>query len=390
MNTLLYSGFYDMNTEKYPFEVDPNFFYLTSCDLPNVLVLNIGKKLYVCIELLDNKWYDTSYFMTALQHCFRAEIIQFKDILKLLHKQKDIHTLPNIVTHPQWNQLKRLTMDMSSIPTKLSKKREIKFIDEQTNITTACKYTSEAIKHILKNSYPGMSQIELVGLFKQCISKHGIQELSFNPITSHGKYNQYLHYIAKDRPVTKGSLVLLDLGCKHNHYCSDISRCFPISGKFTQLQKDIYTIVLKALTYALTLMKPGKHWNDITHKVLLKLYDECLTIQLVKLVTSDESKIQLMKLFMPHSLGHHVGLDNHDCGPISVLKKDMVVAVEPGIYFQSKVTSPHINMTVWKKYEHLGGVRLEDTIIITDKGHRNLSKITKTINGIEKLMDTII
>ena len=387
MTTLLYSGYYNMDKAKDPFEVDPNFFYLTSCDIPNILVFKKGKKHYVHMKVPDIKWYDSEYFMEGLKHCFKAEMVSIDDIVRLCKSSGITQTLENIKTHPNWSKIRGLSLDMSSISDSLMKKREIKFIDEQLRIEKACKYTSEGIKHILKNAYPKMSQIELTGLFKKSISKHGIQELSFNPITSHGKYNQYLHYIAKDRPVTRGSLVLLDLGCKYKHYCSDISRCFPISGKFTKLQKELYNVVLKSQKYALTLMKPGKSWSEITHKVQLKLYEECLKIKLVIPVDDDTIKVSIIQQLMPHSLGHHVGLDNHDCGPITTLKKDMVVAVEPGIYFQvSKGKSPHINTSVWKKYEHLGGIRIEDTIIITDKGYKNLSKITKEIDGIEKLM----
>lgn len=385
--TLLYSGYYNSEKEKYPFEVDTDFFYLTSCDISNVLLLQYNKHNYVHVEVPDIKIYDSEYFLDIIHKCFNAEVIGFDKLLQLLHKSKRIHTLSNISTHPKWKQMKHLTMDMTSISTKLSKKREIKFIDEKAYVAMACKYTSEGIKHILKHAYPNMSQIELSGLFKQSISKHGIQELSFNPITAHGKYNQYLHYSAKDRPVTKGSLVLLDLGCKYNHYCSDITRCFPISGKFTRLQQDIYNIVLKGLKYALKLMKPGEQWDTITKKVLLKLYDECLKIKLVKSQLSDDDKLMIMGKLMPHALGHHVGLDNHDCGNITTLKKDMVIAVEPGIYFQTGIDKhSYINKFMWKKYENLGGIRLEDTIIITDNGHKNLSKITKEISGIEKLI----
>ena len=387
MTTILYSGYYDSNKDKYPFEVDPNFFYLTSCDLPNITIIKHNKKDYILVKIPDIINYDAEHFKMKLNYCFNAEIIELKDLLKLLHNCKKIHTLPNIKSHPNYSSLKKFPMDISNISSNLLKKRELKFIDEINSIKQACKYTSNGIKYIMKNSNPNMSQIELIGLFKYYLSKFGIQELSFNPITADGKYNQYLHYIAKDRPIKKGSFVLLDLGCKYNHYCSDISRCFPISGKFTKLQKDIYNIVLRGLKYALKLMKPGGHWRIITNKVLLKLYDECLKIKLVQQVSSESDKLNIMRILMPHNLGHHVGLVNHDCGEITILKKDMVIAVEPGIYFQTgKDKSPHINSLIWKKYEHLGGVRIEDTIVIKLNGHENLSKITKEINGIESLM----
>ena len=388
MTTILYSGYYNSDKDTCPFEVDPNFFYLTSCDLPNITLIRYHKKDYVIVEIPDISNYDAEHFKSKLKFCFNSTIIELKDLIRLLHNCKIIHTLPNIESHPHFSKLRRFSLDMISIPSELSKKRQLKFIDEISAIKQACKYTSEGIKHIIEQSYPNMSQIELIGLFKQSISKHGIQELSFNPITAHNKYNQYLHYEARDRKIQQGSFVLLDLGCKYKHYCSDISRCFPISGKFTQKQKNLYNVVLKSFKYALKLMKPGAHWSEITHKVQLKLYDECLKINLVDSLMNDSDKVNVIDILMPHGLGHHVGLDNHDCGPITTLKIDMVVAVEPGIYFQiGKDKSPHINTSTWKQYEHLGGARIEDTILITPTGHKNLSKITKEIKGIEGLMN---
>lgn len=385
MITLLYSGYYDMDNSKNIFEVDPNFFYLTSCDLPNILVLKKHTKHYIYVEIPSIKWYDNESFLEILNYCFNGELIGIDKLMNLIKSTK-VQTLPNIKTHPQWSKLKKLNLDTDTINQKLLKQRTIKHIDEIQSIEKACKYTSDAIKYILSESYPKMSQIELIGLFKHSLSKKGIQELSFNPITSHGKYNQYLHYIAKDRPIVKGSMVLLDLGCKYRNYCSDISRCFPISGKFTVKQKEIYTVVLNSLKYALRQIKPNSFWNDITRNVKLKLYDECCKIRLVNQTKSEDDKLNLMRLLMPHDLGHHVGLDNHDCGPIETIKENMVIAVEPGIYFQNNVTSPLINMKSWNQYKSIGGIRLEDTIVITKTGYKNLSKVSKEISSIEKLM----
>jgi len=386
MITLLYSGYYDLDKSKGPFEVDSNFYYTTRCDIPNILLVKKNNKHYVYYENPNIIFHDNEQFIDKLYKCFNAEVINLNTLMKLLNNEM-IQTLPNIETHPEWTKLRKFPMDMSTISSVLSRKREIKLKNELSCIETSCKITSEGIKHILKNSYVGMSQIELSGLFKHYLSIKGIEELSFNPITSHNKYNQYLHYRATKKNVQKSSLILLDVGCKYKHYCSDISRCFPISGKFTQKQKNLYNVVLRGLKYALKLMKPGAHWSEITHKVVLKLYDECLKIKLVEPLENTPDKIKIMKTLMPHLLGHHVGLDNHDGEPITTLRKNMVIAVEPGIYFQTgKDKSPHINASIWKEYEHLGGVRIEDTILITSTGHKNLSKVTKEIKGIEGLM----
>jgi len=387
MTTLLYSGYYNSDKEVYPFEVDPNFFYLTSCDLPNITVIQQSKKDYVYVEIPDTVFYDAKHFKHKLKLCFNATIIELKDVIHMLQNSKTIHTLPNINSHPHFSKFKRFHMDTTNIVTKLSKKREVKFPDEILAIEHACKYTSGGIKQIMKSSYLGMNQLELVGIFKHYLSKFGIQELSFNPITSHARDNSILHYEAKNKRIKHNTLVLLDLGCKYKHYCSDISRTFPLSGKFSEKSKLIYQAVLTTLKYALRLMKPGAHWQTITHKVKLKLYDECLNIHLVDKVDNESDKLQVISTLMPHALGHHVGLDAHDCGPITTLKKDMVIAVEPGIYFQmGKETSPFINVQTWKELANLGGVRIEDTIVITSKGHKNLSKVPKEMSAIENLM----
>ena len=386
MITLLYSGYYDMDTAKHPFEVDPNFFYLTNCDLPNILVLKKGHKYYINTVIPTSIWYDKNYFIKALKQCFNATLVTLNDIIKMTKSIKQVYTLPNIKSHPQWSKLKPIHMNITNIDQTLTIKREIKSIYEQQCIERACKYTSGGIKDIIKQSYPGMSQIELSGIFKQSISTYGIQELSFNPITAHGIYNQYLHYIAKDIVIPHGSMVLLDVGCKYKNYCSDISRCFPISGKFSILQKNIYNIVLKSLKYALKLMIPGIHWSHITKQVKIKIYDECLKINLVHKLDNETDKLNIISLLMPHMLGHHVGLDTHDGYHITKLKKDMVIAIEPGIYFQNNIKSPYINNKEWNKYKHIGGIRLEDTILITDTGYKNLSNVTKEIDGIENIM----
>ena len=385
MVTLLYSGYYDLDNSKQPFEVDPNFYYITSCDVPNLLLLTIHSKHYIYIELPEIKLYDQDTFINTIHKCFNAKVLSQREFLQLLKSQKNIHSLPNIVDHPLWNKLKLNTMNLTTLSNKLLLQREIKLPTEISCIKIACKLTSMGIQYIMKHCKPGIYQTELTELFKYYLATKGIDELSFNPITSHNKYNQYLHYRAKPIKVMKGSLILVDLGCKYKNYCSDITRCFPISGKFTILQKNIYKVILNTLKYALSLMKPGSKWSEITTKVQLKIYSQCLDINLVFPTNSNEEKISFISKFMPHSLGHHVGLDIHDCGAINILKPNMIIAVEPGIYFQN-IHNPLINYKVWNKYKHLGGVRLEDTILITNKGHKNLSNITKEIHGIEKLM----
>jgi Xaa-Pro aminopeptidase len=384
--TILYSGYYNADNSTHPFEVDPTFYYITSCDLPNVMLIRETKD-YVYVEIPDDTFYDAEQFKYTLKYCFHGDILDLNGVLQLLKKGRLIHTLPNIKSHPNFSKLKRFHMDTSSITASVDKQREIKYPDEISAIEQACKYTSEGIQEIMKSSYLGMNQLELVGIFKHYLSTKGIRDLSFNPITSHARDNSILHYEARNKRIKHNTLILIDVGCKYKHYCSDISRTFPLSGKFSEKSKLIYQVVLHTFKFALKLMKPNAQWSTITRKVKLKLYDECVKIHLVDQVNNDEEKIQVISTLMPHGLGHHVGLETHDGGTITVLQKNMVIAVEPGIYFQSgKENRPLINRKTWKELANLGGVRIEDTIVITSTGYRNLSKIPKEIKAIERLM----
>lgn len=384
MITLLYSGYYDIENSKTPFNVDPFFYYLTQCELPNILVLKLNSKYYVNIDLPDNLWYDSDYYNNILKKCFNAKLISLDEIISKI-KNKEIQSIPIIKKHPKWIKFMSLNIDITSISNKVNKKRLIKSTSEKLCIEQACNFTSQGIKFILKNAKPNMTQKQLIGLFKYRLSQSNIDRLSFNPIAAHNKYNKYLHYISKDINIKPGSLILLDVGCKYKHYCSDISRCFPISGRFSKKQKDIYNIVLTTLKYALRQIKPGVLWETFNKKVRLKLYQECAKLKLVKTITNDDEKIKLTKLLLPHLIGHNVGLETHDGDNIETFKVNMVVAIEIGIYFR-KIKNPHILVTKWSEYETIGGIRLEDTVIVTRSGHKNLSKVSKEIDGIETLM----
>jgi len=387
MVTLLYSGYYDYDNDVNPFMVDSNFYYITSCDLPNLTILQKGNKRYLLIDLPQAFFYDTDTVKLKLKYALKGEVVSTSELGKLLQGVKDVNTLPNIIHHPQKDILQRCHLHTTELTESVTKQREIKYIDEISAVTTACKYTSEGIEHIMKLSRLGMNQRELIGIFKYYLSQHGIQELSFNPIASHGKDNSILHYEAQNKRIKHNSLVLVDLGCRYKHYCSDITRTFPISGKFSKKGKTLYNIVLTTLKYALKEMKPNSEWKTITNNVRLKLFKECHKAGIFKDVFEPIQQIQATMVLMPHDLGHHVGLDNHDCGPIKTLQKDMVIAVEPGIYFNASMKqNPYTYSKAWNQYAGLGGVRIEDTIVITSKGHKNLSKVTKDISGIEKLM----
>ena len=151
MITLFYSGYYDMDNDKYPFEVNSDFFYLTKCDIPNLLLLKKHKKYYVHMQLPDIKWYDSDYFEKMLDKCFNADIVELKDIIQMIQPHDIVHTLPNIETHPQWSKLRKLTMDLTTISSTLSEKRTHMETHQQVqgNRQKKSQHIRTHMKHIL-------------------------------------------------------------------------------------------------------------------------------------------------------------------------------------------------------------------------------------------------
>ena len=214
--------------------------------------------------------------------------------------------------------------------------------------------------------------------------------LAYNPICTSGSHNSILHSNQYHYKFKLGELVLLDMACKYNNYCSDITRTFPVSGKFTPEQKKMYDIVLDINTFAIKTVKPGMDWFDLQNKCLLRLYDSLEKINLfTEINRAKNEKIRLAAILMKHSLGHTIGIDIHDV-PVDIFKENMVITIEPGIYFDAHLyNNTNINTKELKKYFSIGGIRIEDVVLISSKGAKNLSTLAKTTNGIEKLMNNI-
>ena len=221
--------------------------------------------------------------------------------------------------------------------------------------------------------------------------------MAYLPICSNGRNNSILHYYFNNKKLINNNLILLDIGCKYNNYCCDITRTFPKSGKFSLKQKKIYETVLKCQKYAISQLKDGTNWKILEESTRLLMYDLLLELKLVFNEILVEKKLNVTKIFMPHRLGHTIGLNLHDTVPnndLEILKKNMIVAVEPGIYFNKYLLESYyhssqmipINIKEIKKYIKIGGVRIEDTILINKLNCTILSNIPVEINEIENII----
>jgi Xaa-Pro aminopeptidase len=222
-----------------------------------------------------------------------------------------------------------------------------------------------------------------VDYFRSELLRNGSREYSFLPIVSQNRNNAVLHYDRRKNYIKREAFVLMDVGGQYDHYCADITRTFPISGHFTGPQEEVYTGVLKTLKYALGLVKPGLKWNTLINKVNQFMYNECKKLNLFSVTGS----INLMNLLMPHSVGHSVGLDNHDVGDLIILKENMVIALEPGIYFKNDMmNNSGFNKDTLRRFMSMGGIRIEDTVLVTKTGSRVLSNVPKEIKDLTRML----
>jgi Xaa-Pro aminopeptidase len=216
----------------------------------------------------------------------------------------------------------------------------------------------------------------------------GARAPAYNSIVASGANACILHYINNDQPLRHGDLVLIDAGCEYQYYAADITRTFPVSGRFSREQKALYDIVLKAQLEAIRVIKPGIAWDE-PHNVTVRVITEGLVeLGLLKGKPADLIKSGAYRDFYMHRAGHWLGIDVHDAGDYRVngnprpLQAGMVTTIEPGIYVAAD------NKKVAKKWRGIG-IRIEDDVLVTRTGHRVLtSAVPKTTAEIEALMAT--
>jgi len=376
-NILLYSGKYDTKSIQ-PFVVNNNFYYLTRIDIPNLLIfLHIGGTHIVNMNVVDSFHSQDENNELLKKRFSKVEIVDMKELLNIIGHRR-VRSLSNISILNL-----SLNIETHSLEKKLHKMRLIKRPYEKKKIRKACQITSEALIKTMKMIRPAMQIQSIVDYFKSELLRNGSREYSFLPIVSQNRNNSILHYDRRKNYIKRDAFVLMDVGGQYDHYCSDITRTFPISGSFTGPQEEVYSIVLRTLKYATWIVKPGLRWITLINKVNQFMYNECKKVNLF----SDSSNIEIMNSLMPHSIGHSVGLDNHDVGDLIVLKENMVIALEPGIYFKNEMmNNTGFNKETLRRFIGMGGIRIEDTILVTKIGSRVLSNVPKEIKELTRML----
>lgn len=264
--------------------------------------------------------------------------------------------------------------------------RLIKSPSEIKLMEKAAKISAEGHRRAMAYCKPGVMEYELEAELLYAFTRNGSRAPAYTSIVAAGENACILHYNSNDAEIKEGDLVLIDAGCEYGSYASDITRTFPAGGKFSPEQKAIYEIVLSAQAAAIEAVAPGAAW-DAPHNASVKVIVQGLVkLGLLKGRASQLIKSEAYKDFYMHRVGHWIGMDVHDVGDYKIddtwrlLEEGMVTTIEPGIYI-----SPD-NKKVPKKWRGIG-VRIEDDVLVTKKGHRVLSKgIPKSVSEIESFM----
>lgn len=263
----------------------------------------------------------------------------------------------------------------------LGKMRAVKTEFEVKKIQHAANISITAYNEILKIIKPGVNEYEVQATLEYFYKYKGGEDLGYYPIVASGENACILHYESNNQLLQNDELLLIDSAAEYNYYSSDISRTFPVNGKYSTEQKMVYEIVLRSNKECIKKVKPGVKLSELKQLNEKILADGLNRIGLLK-------NKKNVKNYSLHGVGHHIGLDTHDAVPsnktLSVdndsLKPGNVITIEPGLYFNSG------SKDIPKKFRGMG-IRIEDDILVTKSGHRNLTEgMIKEVEDIERMM----
>ncbi|OOF82728.1 Xaa-Pro aminopeptidase [Rodentibacter ratti] len=267
----------------------------------------------------------------------------------------------------------------------ISEMRLIKSPNEIRLMQQAGQITALAHIKAMQETRPNRFEYEIESEILHEFNRHGARFASYNSIVAGGNNACILHYTENDQPLKNGDLVLIDAGCEFAMYAGDITRTFPVNGKFTQAQRDIYELVLKAQKRAIELLIPGNSIKKANDEVIRIKVQGLVELGILHGNVEELIEQKAYRQFYMHGLGHWLGLDVHDVGEYHdersrTLEIGMVITVEPGLYISEDADVP-------EQYKGIG-VRIEDNLLMTEYGNKILTAaVPKEIEEIEKLME---
>jgi Xaa-Pro aminopeptidase len=255
---------------------------------------------------------------------------------------------------------------------------------EQGSLKQAARIAVAAHRRAMRFARPGRMEYEVMAEVLHEFRSHNA-DTSYHPIVAGGANACVMHYGANDQRLRDGDLLLLDAGCEHEFYASDITRTFPVNGRFTAEQRAVYEVVLEAQLAAIDKVRPGNHWNQPHEAAVRAITQGLKKLRLLKGTVARLIKDKAYLTFFAHRTGHWLGLDVHDVGDYRVggewrvLEPGMALTVEPGLYIRP---SPRVPRAFWNI-----GVRLEDDVLVTRNAPEVLSAaLEKTPEAVERMV----
>jgi Xaa-Pro aminopeptidase len=393
----------------FPYRFDSYFYYLTGFTEPEaVLVLTGGdtsRSLLFCRdkdierEIWDGFRYGPDGAKQAFGFDEAYSVKQLDEqVPKLLADQPAIFC--DVGENGEWDSrlIQWLNVVRAQVRTGVSAPGEIrdvrKLLDDMRLIKDneeldvmrrAARISAGAHRRAMQSTRAGLHEYDVEAELLHEFRRHGAQAPAYTPIVASGANACVLHYVANDQPLKDGDLLLIDAGCELDGYASDITRTFPVSGRFAGPQKDVYELVLAAQAAAVAQVKPGNHW-ELPHEAAVRVLARGF-IDLGLCAGTVDSVIEsgAYRKFYMHRTGHWLGLDVHDCGDYKregnwrALEPGMVLTVEPGCYIRPGDGVP----------QHLWniGVRIEDDAVVVPGGCEIITaEAPKTIADIEIAM----
>ena len=275
--------------------------------------------------------------------------------------------------------------EIADVRVLLDEMRLIKDEHELATMRRAAEISAAAQVRAMRNTRPGMMEYAVEAELLHEFRRHGAQAPAYTPIVAGGANACVLHYIANNAQLRDGDLLLIDAACELDGYAADITRTFPVNGRFSPAQKDVYEMVLAAQTAAIAAVRPGNHWNDPHDAALRVVTQGLIDLKLCSGSVDSVLESEAYKRFYMHRTGHWLGMDVHDVGSYKVddqwrtLQSGMTLTVEPGCYIRPADDVPR---ELWDI-----GIRIEDDVAITADGCEVLTAaVPKTVAEIEEVM----
>ena len=344
-NVLVLRAAPDQELVKY--RPEPSFYYLTGFDEPNAILLldAASQPPQEYLFLPDRK--------PAEERWTGAKLGPGADAEKATGFSKVLSTSEFDATLKKVSERARAVYGLADVQDDIAYLRQVKSPTEIALLEKAIQITLKGQQAAAAKIGPGVMEYEVEAALEYEFRRNGAERPGFPSIVGSGPFSTVLHYDKSERRMQAGEVVVVDVGAEYGGYSGDVSRTYPVSGKFSPRQREIYQIVLDAQKAAIAKVKPGARISDL-HQAAMSYI-----------------RSKGYEKYFIHGTSHHIGLDVHDVGETSrPLEPNMVITVEPGIYIP----------------EEQIGIRIEDDVLVTPTGYRVLSTFPKEVSEIEALV----